>query len=254
MGTLAAMDIELFRFNGSNACLTVERMLDHANVEWRAHEVRPMFHVLTLRRQGFEGRTVPAAFIDGDRVQGSRAICRRVAEGLPDSGLLPTDPDLREQVLAAEAKGEQLQNVVRRIFYVLAQRDRKVVSLVVDGSFGNWPGWGRNLFARVLVPLASYGHAAKADRIDGYLDRAAGLLDDFDALVEEGVLGTDTPTIADFQIGPNLAALALDPELAAVLQARPCWRIAQVACPEYGVDAVLDVPREWVTRLATSPG
>ncbi len=246
------MDVELFRFTGSNACLTVERMLDHAGVEWRAHEVRPIFHVLTLRRNGFEKRTVPAAFIDGDRVQGSRAICRRVAEELPDSGLLPADPELRERILAAEAKGEQLQNVVRRIFYVLAQRDRGVVMPIVDGSFASWPGWSRKAFSRVLVPLASSGHAAKSSRIDGYLERAAGLLDDFDALVDEGVLGTDTPTIADFQIGPNLAALALDPEAAAILRARSCWRIAEVASPTYGFDAELDVPSEWLERLRGS--
>lgn len=244
------MDVELFRFPGSNACLTVERMLDHAGVEWREHRVRPVFHVATLRRHGFPKRTVPAAIIDGEKVQGSRAICQHVADRLPDSGLLPTDPDRRERVLAAEAKGEQLQNVVRRIFYVLAQRDRTVVMPIVDRSFGNWPGWGRNVFSRVLVPLASSGHAAKSSRIDGYLDRAAGLLDDFDALVEDGILGTDTPTIADFQIGPNLAALALDPDVAAALRARPSWRIAEVASPTYAFDTPIDVPDEWVQRLA----
>ncbi|MCW2922520.1 MAG: Glutathione S-transferase domain protein [Thermoleophilia bacterium] len=243
------MDVELFRFPGSNACLTVERMLDHANVAWREHRVRPLFHVVTLRRNGFSGRTVPAAIIDGEKVQGSRAICRVVADKLPDSGLLPTEPDLRERVLAAEAKGEQLQNVVRRIFYVLAQGDRDVVMPIIDGSFATWPRWGRAAFSRVLVPLASSGHAAKSSRIDGYLDRAAGLLDDFDALVEEGVLGTDRPTIADFQIGPNLAALALDPDVAAALMARPSWRIAQVASPTYSFDTPVDVPDAWIARL-----
>lgn len=247
------MDVQLFRFTGSNACLTVERMLDHAGVEWRAHEVRPIFHVLTLRRHGFPMRTVPAAFIDGDRIQGSRAICRRVADGLPDSGLLPTDPELRERVLDAEAKGEQFQNVARRIFYVLAQRDRGVVMPIVDRSFGNWPRWSRNGISRVLVRLASSGHAAKASRIDGYLERAAGLLDDFDALVEDGILGsTDAPTIADFQIGPNLAALALDPDAARILKARPCWRIAEVASPTYGFSAEIDMPSEWLERLRAS--
>ncbi len=249
------MDVELFRFPGSNACLTVERMLDHAGVQWREHRVRPIFHVATLRRHGFPRRTVPAAIIDGDKVQGSRAICRHVAEQLPESGLLPTDPALRERVLAAEAKGEQLQNVVRRIFYVLAQRDRQVVMPIVNGSFGNWPRWGRAAFARVLVPLASSGHAAKSARIDGYLDRAAGLLDDFDALVEEGILGvTGAPTIADFQIGPNLAALALDPDAATLLKARPSWRIAEVASPTYSFDTPIDVPTEWLTRLTKTHG
>ncbi len=244
------MQVELFRFPGSNACLTVERMLDHVGVDWQERRVRPAFHVVSLRRAGFERPTVPAALIDGDRVQGSRSICRRVADELPDSGLLPSDPSLRDRVLDAEAKGEQLQNLVRRIFYVLAQRDRSMVMPIVNGSFASWPSWARGAFARMLVPVASKGHAARADRIDGYLERTAALLAEFDLLVEEGVLGVEgRPTIADFQIGPNLAALALDPDVAAMLRARPCWRIAEVASPTYAFDTPISVPDEWVSRL-----
>lgn len=244
------MDVELFQFPGSNACLTVERLLDYSGVEWRETRLRPVLHVASLKRRGFEHPTAPAAIIDGDRVQGSRAICRRIADALPESGLLPAEPALREQILDAEAKGEQLQNAVRRIFYVLAQSDRSIVMPIVDGSFGSWPRWARGAFARMMVPLASKGHAARADRIDGYLDRVSGLLDEFDALVEEGVLGTDTPTIADFQIGPNLTALALDPKLRAVLKARPSWQIAEATGTTYAFEAPLSVPQEWLARLS----
>jgi glutathione S-transferase len=208
-----------------------------------------VFHVFVLRRHGFPKQTVPAAYVDGDRVQGSRAICRRVADGLPESGLLPTDPELRERVLEAEARGEQLQNAVRRIFYVLAQRDRRVVMPIVNGSFGSWPRWARSGFARLLVPLASRAHAARADRIDGYLDRIVELVEEFDQLVEAGVLGTGTPTIADFQIGPNLAGLALDPRLGQLLRERPSWRIAETTCPSYPFDVPLEVPDAWRERL-----
>lgn len=244
------MDVELYRFPGSNACLTVERLLDHVGIEWRERRVRPAFHVLSLRRAGFDRPTVPAAVIDGERVQGSRTICARIAAALPDSGLLPADPELRARVLEADATGEQLQNAVRRVFYVLAQRDPSLVMPLVDGSFGAWPRWARRGFARLLVPMASKGHAAKSERIDGYLDRIASLLTQFDELVAAGVLGSDRPTVADFQIGPNLAALALDPGMATALRARPCWQVAERTGTSYGFEATLAAPPEWAARLS----
>ena len=242
-------DVELFRFNGSNACVTVERLLDVSDIPWRAHEMRPMLHVVTLRRHGFPGRTAPAARINGVRVQGSRDISHAIADAHPELGLLPADPAARDVVLAAEAQGEQLQNALRRIFYVLAQRDIAVVQPLVDDSFSRVPRVGRRLIARVLVPLAAKGHAARPERINGYLDRVGGLLTEFDALVERGVLGSDTPNVADFQIGPNLAALATAPTARELLESRPSWRIAERTCPTYPLGLTTDIPQEWIARL-----
>ncbi len=243
------MQVELFTFEGSNACRSVELLLDHAGIEWRRRRLRPGLHALGLRLRGFPGPTAPAAIIDGVKVQGSRKIARAIADALPQSGLLPEDPADREAVLAAEQSGERLQNAVRRIFYVLGQGDPSLARPIIDANYAAVPRPGRALMARALVRAASVGHQARAERIDGYLDRVAAVLAELDELVERGLLGTDAPTVADFQAAPNIAALALDPQIARALHRRPCWQIAARVEPTYPMQVQLQVPPEWAARL-----
>ena len=244
------MQVELFTFEGSNACRSVELLLDHAGIDWTRRRVRPGLHALELRLRRFPGPTAPAAIIDDAKVQGSRAISRAIADALPQLGLLPQDPTERRRVLAAEESGERLQNAVRRIFYVLGQDDPALARPIIDANYGFVPGPGRAVMARGLVKAASIGHRARADRIEGYLDRVAGVLDELDALVEGGLLATDTPTVADFQAAPNIAALALAPQLADSLKARPCWQIAARIEPDYPMQVELQVPDAWAARLS----
>lgn len=243
-------DVELFTFPGSNACITVELLLDHAGVTWRERRMRPGLHVLTLRRAGFSGPTAPAARIDGTRIQGSRAIASAIAERLPAAGLLPAAAEPRAQVLEAERDGERLQVAARRLVYVIGQRDPSVIRPLVDANYGIVPGPLRGLVTRALVAAASKGHGARRDRVDHELDKVATLLGRFDTLVEAGVLGTATPTVADFQIAPNLALLAMAPELGAVLRARPSWQIAERLLPRYPLDVEPEAPAGWAARLA----
>lgn len=243
------MQVELFTFEGSNACRSVELLLDHAGIEWRRRGMRPGFHALELRARGFRRQTAPAAIIDGERVQGSRHIAHAVADAMPELGLLPDDPDLREVVLEAERDAERLQNAARRLMYVLAQDDASVIRPLVDANFRVLPGPARSVFARVLVRAASYGHAARRDRVDGYLQVVADVVARLDELVEDGVLGTDTPTVADFQATPNLAALAMVGGLGDAVRARPSWRIAERIESTYPITFTLDAPADWSERL-----
>lgn len=243
------MQVTLFTIEGSNACRSTELLLDHAGVEWTRRGVLPVLHALELRMRGFDHSTAPAAIIDGERIQGSRQIARVVADALPQSGLLPADPELRERVLEAERSGERLQAAARRILYVLGQGDPRIVRPIIDANYRHVPSPVRGVLARGLVRAASAGHRARAGRIDGYLDRVAEVLDELDALVVEGVLGTDTPTVADFQAAPNLAALACAPALRSVIADRPSWQIAERIGPDYPVPLDLQVPEDWASRL-----
>jgi hypothetical protein len=243
----------LYMFEGSNACLSAMLLLDHVQLPHRRRRLPPGLHAGAMRAMGFRGTTVPALRIGSRKVQGSRAIALLVADELaPEAGLLPAGAAEREQVLHLEARAEQLQNAARRLVYVAALQDTDSIRALVDVTYGRLPSPARALVVRALVPLASKGHAARADRAEGYIDRACDVLDELDAAVEAGVLATDAPTVADFQAAPNIAALALAPALAPLLQARPSWRIAEQLLPGgYPLDAAPDLPAAWVERFAT---
>jgi glutathione S-transferase len=246
------MHIELFTFHGSNACRSIELLLDHHGLEWRRRGMRPGIHALELKLRGFPGPTAPAALIDGVRVQGTIAIAHAIAEAMPKLGLLPIDPAAREQVIEAERLGERMQNATRRLVYVLARHNPGQMRPLIDSNFRFVPSPGRTLMARGLVPLAARAKRASDERTPKDLSIVAEALVAFDELVESGVLASDTPTVADFQATPNLAALAQAPELAEVLRLRPCWRIAAAIEPTYPLEFDVHAPPEWAQRL--TPG
>ncbi|MCW2924224.1 MAG: Glutathione S-transferase domain protein [Thermoleophilia bacterium] len=244
-------DVTLYGFPGSNACLTAELLLEHAGVAYREHRVKPGPHALGMRLRGFSRETVPAIRVGTHlKVQGTRPIASWIAQAFPDAHLLPEDPVLRERVLAAEHDGERLQNAARRTVYVLAQDRPGVIRPLIDANFGRFPGVVRGGLTRAMVFAASKGKGASRARLDSDLTRMAELLDGFDALVEEGVLGSETPNVADFQIAPNLAMLAAAPSFAAALKGRPSWRIAERICPTYPLEIDVDAPADWAARLA----
>lgn len=241
--------VELFTFTGSNACRSAELLLDHAGIDWRRRSLKPGLHPIVLKLRRFPRPTAPAAIIDGTKVQGSRRIARAIAEAMPEIGLLPSDAKAREVVLDAERDGEQLQNTARRVMYVLAQQDSSIVRPLIDANFPALPGPARSAIAAALVRAASHAHRARAERIDDYVEKIASVLDRLDELVLDGVLAADRPTVADFQVSPNLAALAGVDGIGEAIRARPCWRIAQRIEPTYPVEFSMTAPGGWIERL-----
>ena len=55
-------------------------MLERKGIEHEVVDLLPGFHPLQLRAAGFRGGTVPALWIQGRRVQGSRRISRTLEE------------------------------------------------------------------------------------------------------------------------------------------------------------------------------
>lgn len=241
--------VTLYSFPGSNACLSTELLLDHAGVDWSRRRVRPGPHAVGMRFRGFDGPTVPAIRIGPQRVQGTRRIAAAITDRHPDADLLPDDDDRRLRVLEAEHAGERFQNAVRRIVYVLAQNDPSVVRPLIDANYGELPGFARAGITRAMIAAASRFKRASRDRLDSDVRRIGALLDEFDALVAAGILGTDRPNVADFQIAPNLALLAAAPTLATALHPRPSWRIAERLMPRYPLTLDIDVPADWATLM-----
>jgi glutathione S-transferase len=70
------VDVRLYVVPGSNASMTGRLLLEYKAIEYQQKELVPGAHVPALKLLGFPGMTVPAVKIDGQRVQGTRAIAR----------------------------------------------------------------------------------------------------------------------------------------------------------------------------------
>lgn len=244
------MDIELFEFPGSNACLTTTLLLQSRGIAWRSHHLRPMLHVASLRRRGFARGTVPAALIDGARVQGTIAIAHALDEAMPELGLIPREEPARAQVLEAERLGERLQRTARRLVYRVAAQDVRLIDPLIRANFGSLPSPVRTALALTLRAGAQRGHGATAAREAHEVDRLRSLLTQLDALTVAGYLGQELPMVGDFQVAPNLALLASLDGLDVLLQARPCWEAARRLMPTYPLELQGAAPAAWLATLS----
>jgi glutathione S-transferase len=100
--------IRLHMIHGSHACVVVQRALAVKGLGWKGREMLPPTQVVVMRRR-FGGTTVPGIeFPDGEKVQGSIAILRRLDERHPDPPLYPADPERRRRAADAEAWGSDV--------------------------------------------------------------------------------------------------------------------------------------------------
>ena len=113
---------QLYVVHGSHPCATVIRALELKGVAFRTVELPPPAHAAVMALL-FGRWTVPAIrWEDGEKLQGSRAILRRLDERVPEPALLPADPKQRARVLEAERWGDEvLQSAVRRILWPTAR-------------------------------------------------------------------------------------------------------------------------------------
>ncbi|HVF79493.1 MAG TPA: glutathione S-transferase N-terminal domain-containing protein [Solirubrobacteraceae bacterium] len=125
-----AHDVTLYMFNGSAPSLTARLMLEHKGIDHRCRHLTVGPHAFAMAPRGFEMMTVPAMKIGGRPVQGSRVIARALDELQPQRPLFPADPRVRKEVVEAECRGEELQDVARRIVLFAARRDPSVFTNV----------------------------------------------------------------------------------------------------------------------------
>lgn len=246
--------IRLYGFDGSNSCVSATLLLDHAGVQYERVRLRPGLHPMSLKLRRFPGMTVPALSVGDRKVVGSRRIARLVAEELaPEAGLLPADAAQRERVLEIEREGERLQNAVRRVLYVAARRDTGSVRRLVDATYPGLPGVARAAIVRGLIPLASTAHRAKPARVARDLERIRDLLAQAEEWCDEGLLGSDSPNVADFQFAPNVVALGeIRGPVGDAVRKLGIWARYHELLPRYPLDFALELPSEW-ERVVTGP-
>jgi glutathione S-transferase len=143
------MGATLFAVPGSHPSLAAEVMLRYKGVPYRRIDFVAVAHRGLLRLLGFKGITVPALRLEGERVQGTRAIAIALDARGGRPPLFPADAAARRAVEEAEAWGDKVyQPIPRRLAWAALKRDRSTIRTYLEGAklgirFRWPPAWRR---------------------------------------------------------------------------------------------------------------
>ena len=221
------MAAKLYVIPGSHPCACAEAAMQIKGIDFERVDLLPVIHKAAVGRR-FDGATVPALEIDGEKIVGSRKIIGRLDELKPDPPLHPSDPDLRAKVEEAEAWGDEvLQPIVRRVAWAALKRDKQAMLSYATGSKFGLPDSLVSLGTTPAAYIASKYNNASDEVVSADLAALPGHLDRVDAWVAEGVLGGEQPNAADLQIGSSLRLLLSFGDTRPLIEGRPCAVLAE---------------------------
>jgi glutathione S-transferase len=250
---LHPMEGRLYVVHGSHPCATVARALELKGVPYRTVEFPPPLQG-PFQKVLFGGRTVPGLKLGGEKLQGSRAILRRLDELRPDPPLYPADPAARAAVEEAERWGDEvLQPLVRRLLWAAMRRAPAAMVSYSEHSKLRLPAF----VVRANAPFISWA----AGRINQVSDGATqadlralpGALDRVDAWIADGTLGGAAPNAADLQIGSSIRLLLTVSDLRPLVEGRPVGELAVRLFPPFDGDMPAGTyPAEWMPAAAAA--
>jgi glutathione S-transferase len=209
---------------------------------------------LVLTRMRFPARSVPALKLDsGEKVQGSRAILRRLDELVPDPPLLPDTEPARTAVLDAERWGDEiLQPLARRaVWSALKRRPDAIPSYQEASQLPRLPRPVVRVVAPAIIRIEGAIHGIADPTIRADLQALPGHLDRIDGWIREGVLGSRLPNAADLQIGSSLRLLATIGDVRTLLAGRPAEALALRLFADYPGDVPAGAyPPDWLLARA----
>ncbi len=215
----------------SHPCMTVEAALRRKGLEYERIALTPGPHVEEMQRIYGEGHsTVPGLLIDGEPLHGSRPILARLEQMVPEPALYPVP--IADAVREAERWGdEELQDLGRRLPW--GALHFRPASLDTFGGGEPLDGPGTD-FAIKYVHASWRYHKISAARLYDDLAGLPAKLDHVEGLAEQGIVGGESPTAADLQIGSTLRVLLTVGDLVPLLEGRAAERIARHWFPDYG--------------------
>jgi glutathione S-transferase len=230
-------------------------MLDYKGIPYKRRDLVYVLSKAWLRAARFPGVTVPALKLDGKRVQGSTAIARELDRAQPEPPLFPTDSQRRAAVEEAERWGEEvLQPKARRILWACQKRDRSSVRSYLEGSRLGIPLGLAARTAAPIVALSARFNKASDENVEADLATLPDDLDRIDGWISVGVLGTEQPNAADFQIATSLRVLNTLDDLRPVIEQRPAGKLAMRLVPDFpGRATAGTLPAEWLEPIAAAP-
>jgi glutathione S-transferase len=244
----------LLSLPASHPTVAARLMLQRKGFEVRRVDLLPAFHKLLLRAMGFPGVTVPAVFLDGQRLQGSRTISRALDALVPEPRLFPRDAERREAVERAELWGDLvLQPAARRLAWAALVRDLSTLRTFLEDAHLLIPDDLAVATAPPIVRLsARLNHAGdRSARRD--LAALGGMLDRVDELVEAGVIGGAEPNAADYQIATSVRLLMALDDLRPLIEPRPAGRLALGVVPRFPGRVPPVFPPEWLRSVRERP-
>ena len=220
--------MKLYVIAGSHPCATAEAGLRVKGLDYRAVELPHQFHRVYMRRK-FGGPTVPAIVLDsGEKVQGSRAILRRIDELEPEPPFYPT-----VEVEEADRWGDEVfQNAVRRIEIAAQLRRPESMPTYTRGSrFAAPAAVERRVGPLVMRPGVRF-HGITDARVREDLAALPTHLDHVDELIRSGVIGGERPNAADLQIGSSMKAISTIGDMEPLLRGRPALALGERLFPD----------------------
>ena len=240
----------LYVIPGSHPAMAAQRMLEHKGIDYKRRDLLPVVSRGALKLMRFPGVTIPSLRIDGRKITGSREISKALDEIQSDPPLFPADPAQRVQVEDAERWGEEIpQDGVRRILWNAIKRDRKPLRSFLDGARIGVP---HGLAVATAAPII-----AAEIKINDVTDKAVeadlaafpGWLDRVDDWIAGGVLGSDEPNAADFQIASLLRLAMTMDDLRPAIESRPSGELTLRLIPSFPGKIPPVLPAEWLEPI-----
>lgn len=240
---------------GSHAATTGELLFQQKGIDYKRTDLLPVVSWLVLKALRFPGVTVPAARIDGEAVQGTRAIARVLEARQPEPPLFPEDAERRRAVEEAERFGdEELQQRIREIFLWSARKDRSGLVGYLEGARIGMPHRLAAMTAGPFIALDARSRGATDENVRVAIAALPEMLQRIDDWIADGVLGGDPLNVADLQIAPSLRlAMSLD-DLRPAIEGRPAGRLATRVVKHFPGRTPSVLPREWLAPIAVRAG
>jgi glutathione S-transferase len=245
------MSVTLFGVAASHPSAAAELMLRQKRIGYRRIDLVPVAHRALVRVLGFPGITVPALLLDGERVQGTRAIAEALDARRPEPPLFPREAEPRRAVEEAEAWGDGVyQPLARRLVWGALRFDDSNIRSYLEGSHLGIPVAMAALVAPAIARAAAHVNQATDENLRRDLADLPRMLDQIDGLIRSGTIGGSPWNVADFQIGTSTALIATLDDTRLMLEGRPALEHARRIAPDYPGRTARAFPAEW---LATEP-
>ena len=227
------MRLKLYVVHGSHPCAAVEKALSMKRLDYSVVEWPPPMQV-PMQRLIFGARTVPALRIDGEKVQGSRAIMRRLDELAPEPPLLPSDPERRAQVLEAERWGDEVfQPIARELIWAGFVREPHAMVSYSEHSRLPLPAPAVKLIAPGIARLGRRVNKTSDAIARKDLSALPGQLDTIDGWIADGTIGdAEHPNAADLQLLSTVRLMLTFADARPLIEGRPCGQAARALFPE----------------------